>query len=195
MGNQTSLSFAEFPLASQLHNPVVLISDSFVSKTSTTLTYQGHDLIARGKSELTMRGVKDNALSNRRLEYIDKRSNQAVANMKANVVFAGNSTERPRAMVKPHPINRTIEIVLAGHKRLLLRANTTQAVLLLENSIHGYIPVAHFTRNDSWSVTIAAGVDTTLGAVAMTSLIDMLRWSPPNLSPRHFCSVNRAASI
>ncbi|KAF0691104.1 hypothetical protein As57867_017542, partial [Aphanomyces stellatus] len=134
MGNHTSsslISLEDLPLQGQLHRPLVLVSDAFMTKATSTYTMDttSHTVSKAGKTVFQLKETSDGLLWNRRTECVDQHGN-VVGSVKSGVVYAGKSSSvaRPTAVLKTNSIQKTISIELAGRKRLQLQAHAHQAV-------------------------------------------------------------------
>ncbi|KAF0682341.1 Aste57867_25524 [Aphanomyces stellatus] len=165
MGNHSS-AINDLPTPqSQLHNPVVLISDCFIHKIPVQLAMQGNDFIDATEKTL-FSGLPSSTYWGRDTQYIDSEG-QVVANTKAGVVYAGNTHDQPTAIFKSNPVKRKLTINMRNQQKVVVHMSSNRAAMFLEdkNRTKGLTCIAAFEKNSIWSMTLAAGVDVTLGIV------------------------------
>ncbi|CAK4916606.1 unnamed protein product [Aphanomyces euteiches] len=160
MGNQVTLETTE--LGSQLYDPLVLTSDTFLAKSYVQLYVQGPDFVdVDGEVCFSVRQTTHIAFWKRSVECVHSDGN-VVASLRSGVTYAGKSLDQPTGLFKTRRIRKTSKILISGGKQVQASVDSKgkKAILHRGNST---IAIVYMAAADKWTLLLAPGVDMTLG--------------------------------
>ncbi|KAF0691109.1 Aste57867_17607 [Aphanomyces stellatus] len=167
MGNQ-STKHEHLTLQSQLHNPVVLTSECFIHKTPHHLVMQGTNFVDTvGQVQFAVRPSSDASP----IQYTDA-DGHLLATCVSDTLYAGKFQDQPIGLFKVNKVLRTLTVHLQGRQQVAVHTNAHRAVLYLVAPNKELTCIGHCERMPTLSMTLAAGVDVTLGLFVANYLKD-----------------------